>query len=136
MVRYNSAASPVQSSGQIPAASLHVFSLVTRAAPVRLPAPDPRYATSKYFHGTANIFSSSARPHYVTGVRWVSASTVQVSWLARGGGETHTLYTITSSGEVTTSQVSSEHLDTGHQDIINFTKFDVMVNKNTKLSCQ
>ena len=60
----------------------------------------------------------------MTGVRWVSASTVQVSWLARQGRETHTLYTITSSGEVTTSQVS-----TGTPGSNILTKFDVMANK-------
>ena len=68
----------------------------------------------------------------MTGVRWVSASTVQVSWLARGGGrETHTLHTFPISGEVTTSQVS-----TGTPGSNILTKFDVMANKILKLSCQ
>ena len=66
----------------------------------------------------------------MTGVRWVSASTVQVSWLARGGGrETHTLHTLTSSGEVTSSQVRSGTPGYRIAYLINFAKFDVTTNK-------
>ena len=42
----------------------------------------------------------------------MSASTVQVSWLARQGRETHTLHTFFISGEVTTSKVSTGTPDT------------------------